>query len=716
MWGGGVQGETNDIEILSERQEVRFLLIIDRVTSPELFSSLYEAFYHSGSLWPIIVPTDLSSSDYHHEFRFHVNGWSGSNVCYGDAYRRGKLIYQKRSSLLMIQPSLSSTELYTMVTSIYQNFTWDHDVYVDYYDTLGYDVTLAFTSPANSENQMWSGWFSWNYDDEGIAERFDLMVWRMDAALISDYDPLTNPDKSDLTAYYEFVFETPRNYNESLAFAVIFFGGTASLITSPFVFLGFIIRRPTKGHTKIAKLPPEEQTTTFWISRIGYFKLIIGSSIVSVLGLFQFIFPSNTSSYLVSILFTSFLWFGLYLLFRSSIERISNASVQFTPIILISTFSIIIGLFGLQYFQLLKTLFINPEMVESTILVTVLFYSTTFGSFMGLMLIYEALYIKSWSYNPVSNVFIIRRQNPWVSMTEYIPDEYIEEVTIDTQAVKSNFGKRNAISLKLQTRPPYKAKEQAWILHDKKSYLNLFSTVTYLTKNKLISVSDSNWIIQALTTSPPLSKEEKLISFGERHPEFTRKYTEEKDLEDELRRKGVIITHEQDKKTTIGFPSYRMIAFRSFILNLSSLLIVSMGMTYTFVRLLDITYRSLTAVGGFIFIGGLIGLLTAFIWAITINYGRRIPITISNHPITLDLSTEGFTIKVRNQTEKYPITLLANVMTRRDLIVGVVLCLSKEFGRLPILYLNDRRLALILASYMSREARQFSRMIIKLAV
>jgi hypothetical protein len=613
----------------------------------------------------------------------------------------------------MIQPALSSTELYNIVASIYKNFTWNYDIYVDYDDTYGYDITLEFTSPIDSENQVWSGWFSWNYDEVGIAERFDLIVWRMDATLISDYDPLTNPDKSSLTAYYEFVFETPRNYNEDLAFVIIFVGGIASLITSPFVFLGFIIRRPTKGYTKIKKLPPEEQTTTFWKSGIGYFKLIIGLSIVGVLGLFQFILPSNTSLGLVSILSVGFLCFGIYLLLRTSIEKISNASVQFVPIILIGIFSISIGISGLQNFQLLMSLFTNPEMVESAIFIGVLFYSTTFGSFTGLILIYEALYIRSWSYNPVANVFITRRQNPWVSMTEYILDEYIEEVTIDSQAVKSNFGKWNAISLKLQTRPPYKAKEQTWILYDKKAYLNLFSTVGYLTKYKLLSVSDSNWIIKAFTAPPPLSKQEKLISFEERHPNFTRKSMEKKDLEDELRGKGAILTHEQDKKTTIEFPSYRMIAFRSFIKNLSLLLLVSLGITYTYVRLLDISYRSLIAVGGFIFIGGMMGLLTIFIWTITTNYGRRIPRIISNHPIELNLSSEGFTLKMRNKIEKYPITLLANVMTRRDLIVGVVLCLSKEFNRLPLLYLNDRRLALVLASYMSREARQFSRMIVK---
>lgn len=219
LWGSNLQGVTNQLETPSIGQEVKFLLIIDKHITPELLSSFYDEFYSNESLWPILVPTALPSFDYHSELSFQLNGWSVSNVCYGDAYRNGKVLYQNQSSLLMIQPELSSTELYTMVSSLYQNFTWSYSIYVDYDRTEGYSITLEFTSPPNSEDQVWTGRFVWSYDDKGIAERFDFTVWRMTTALLSDYDPIK--DESKLIAFYNFVFETPRNYN--IGFGVIIF-------------------------------------------------------------------------------------------------------------------------------------------------------------------------------------------------------------------------------------------------------------------------------------------------------------------------------------------------------------------------------------------------------------------------------------------------------------------------------------------------------------
>ena len=139
----------------------------------------------------------------------------------------------------MIQPELSTTELYNMVASLYQNYTWNYWIYVDYDNTKGYSITLEFTSPPNSEDQVWTGRFSWNYDDNGIAERFDFTVWRMTTALLSDYNPVE--DESKLIAFYDFVFETPRSYNVGFIVIIFFFGGIASLMISPFVFFGFII-------------------------------------------------------------------------------------------------------------------------------------------------------------------------------------------------------------------------------------------------------------------------------------------------------------------------------------------------------------------------------------------------------------------------------------------------------------------------------------------
>lgn len=475
---------------------------------------------------------------------------------------------------------------------------------------------------------------------------------------------------------------------------------------SPFIFLGFIIRRPTKRNTKIVTLPPEEHTTTFWQSRIGYFKLIIGLVIVSVLGLFQFIFPSDIGTYIASILFTSVLLFGLYLLLRSSIEKLCNASVQIIPIILITTVSIIIGISGLPHYQLLLSVFINPEMLESIILVTVLIHSTTFGSFTGLMLIYEALYKKSWSYNPAANVFIIKRWNPWVSMTEYIPVEYIDKITVTTIATQSQFGRW---TLELHTKPPYKAKRQDWILQDRNAYLNLFSTVHYLTNHKLLDDTESHWLVRASNTPPPLSNEEKLIDFEERHPGFVRKHRESTDFKAELRKEGAIITQNQDNTTSIVFPSYRQIASKSFIINLSILLLVSVGMTYAYFRLLDIAYRSLTSSSDFFMIGGLMGLLVVFLWGLTINYVRRIQSVLSCHPVNLTFSAKEFSIKIRNRIEKYPTGLLANIMTKRDLFVGSALCLSKEFGKLPLFYLNNRKTTNYLVSYISKNALKLTR-------
>jgi len=55
----------------------------------------------------------------------------------------------------MIHPELSIADLDTMTNSIYENFTWSHEVYVEYDDTFGYDITLEFTSPIDFENQRW---------------------------------------------------------------------------------------------------------------------------------------------------------------------------------------------------------------------------------------------------------------------------------------------------------------------------------------------------------------------------------------------------------------------------------------------------------------------------------------------------------------------------------------------------------------------------------
>lgn len=711
--GKSVVAKVNSPETEVIDQEIKYMLVINRVKNRDLFPSFYDAFTRNQSFWPAILPTDISDSEYTKEIRFNSRECLNSekSICYGDVYRGEKLIAQNRTSLLVLKSEIfvSTSRLRSMLTEFYLNFSWSHAIYIDTKDDRISSLTLSFRSPSNPiDNQVWSGWLIWTYDSLGVATRFDLITWRMDENLVSNYDPMTNSDKSDLTAYYELIFETPRVFNEGLAFIVIFAGGIASVMISPFVTIAFISRRSTKNYSlNRNQIIPENQQLLI-SSGGGLIKFLSGSLIIGIFCLFQFIFPSNTASILVSILLSGFLWFGIYIILKTIIEKMSNATVQVIPIGITSIVSIVIGLYGFFDLQPKIGLFINPEMFESIVIVNSLFYSTTLGVFTGLILIYEALYKTTWSFNAKSRSFIIKRESIFVTMVERISEDNIKKITLEIKEKRNQYGMWKAAKLKLHTKSNFSSKEFEWNLQNKKSYLSLFGLREILRKHELISLADSDSLINEITSSSEFvhQKTDNWEKIVKKYPELKKKELDVASLEEGLRKAGIQIQPHGNNRICIKFENYRSFVTKGLVSNLGVLGIISLIMTYFSIKFILEDFIAGFATLGVIkvYFGAISIVISIFVQYQFIRILLRTVSLISIRSVTLTLSAEEFIIELRNKNliiENFPIIFLMKLTTKRDLFIGGKMCLNRNYNHIPIFHLSNRGLMQNLVTYIS---------------
>ena len=205
-------------------KEVKLVNVINRVTNPEKYSDFIEPFVEGNILWPALLPRNLTSNEYLQSFRFNVSGVLSSNIplCYGEIYRDQKLTATNYSTLLVFEQTTFNnyTGAKHIFENVFENFSWSHAIYTDYDDEIPSRITLSLRSPIDEEGQIWNGWIMWSYDKSGAVRRFEIIVWRIAAELMNEFDPMTD-ERSDLTAYYEIVFQTETDFIGGLAFVLI---------------------------------------------------------------------------------------------------------------------------------------------------------------------------------------------------------------------------------------------------------------------------------------------------------------------------------------------------------------------------------------------------------------------------------------------------------------------------------------------------------------
>ncbi|NHJ01735.1 MAG: hypothetical protein EAX86_06300 [Candidatus Heimdallarchaeota archaeon] len=697
--------------------EIKYSLVINRITGKELYSDLYDTF--ESHYWPLIAPTDITVSNYAAPFTFNsTNGINTTdNLYYGNAYRGKKLIGENRKTFLILSQSVFESEetLNESIYSLYENFSWSYSVYVEHTDDEhGVDrLILSFRSIIDPvDSQVWSGWFIWTYNSERIAERFDLIVWRIDATLVNSYDPLTNPDKSNLTAYYEFTYEVPGIINESLAFVFIFMGGVCSILIAPFILIGFIVRRPIKQYVTTERIP---QTNLIPLieGRRGNVKLITGIVILTTFLGFQFIFPSNTATLLVSVLLSGFLWFGPYLVLRSIIELRNKASVRILPIGLIIIISIVIGYINLQNLQAGIGLYINPNMFESVIFVSSLFYGTTFGALTAFLLIYEAFYISNWNYDPNDRSFIIERNHPFSKAKESINIDNLAEITINIENRRSRYSTYKVAILRLVGKPEYKSKQQSWQLTNSTSYQQLFNTIETLKNYKLISdYSLETTTKQTEYLDSQIADKERWMKLEEKYPELKKQRPNLIILEEQMKTFGINIEHKVGGDISLFIAGYKHHNQKSLVINfvLFAAITVILLISPILPIRLALQRAFINAMEPIIFFGITMFVLGCFSLYKCTEILQQIMRTRSQTSVFIELTSDSLSLHFNSlderKAEKYQLFLLCDLDVRRNHFSGVKISLSKEYSFLPLLYFNDREFAKIISDYISYYAYQ----------
>ena len=693
--------------------EINYDLIINRIAGKELYSEFYGAF--QPYYWPLMAPTDITASNYAAAFTFNATYGINQtdNLYYGNAYRGTELVgYNKKSLLILSQVMFESESTFNdTVYSLYENFSWSYAVYVEHTDeNIGVDrLVLSFRSPIDPvDSQVWSGWFIWTYNSEGIAERFDLIVWRIDATLVNDYDPLTNPDKSDLTAYYELTYEIPGVINETLAIVLVFMGGVSSILIAPFVVIGFLIRRPIREYVTTENFT-QMNLTSLYIGGKGKVKLAIGIVITLILLGFQFIFPSETATLLVSVLLTGFLWFGIYLILKSFIESRSKSSVQFIPLILLSLGAIIIGFYGIQTLNVGINRYINPDMFESMIFVNILYYGTTLGALLALALIYEGTYQTRWDFSPDNHLFIVERKNPFVQMKEKILADNLAEIKIDVETRRARYSTFKVAILRLLGKPGYKSKEHTWQLTSIKSYQNLFKAMEVFKKYNLISEG----IIESISEKTGLSAaqiedKERWIKLEEKYPELRKEKPTIDALEKQLAKLGIVIEKVGRGNISINIPNYGAQAFMSNLVNFILIGIITTILIFSPIILLASLLEAGFSVLNrpIIFLVVTMVVLGCFCLYQCFVLLKRILQLRSQNSVSLKFDSNGLNLQFNQlgngEREYYQLSMLYNLIVKRNFFSGVKLCLGREYNNLPLLFFNDRKKVELLKTYISQ--------------
>lgn len=700
--------ENQDDSILDT--EVNLTNIINEVKNPEKYDDFVEPFVESNTLWPALLPKNLSSNAYLQSFKFNLTGFLTTDIPlgFGDIYRNDKLTATNYSTLLIFEPTTFnnfSVDV-NLHADVFENYSWSHRIYIDYTkDNVPNRITLSLRSPIDNEGQIWNGWIMWSYDESGVAYRFEILVWCIAAELVNDFD-ITTDQLTDLTAYYNIVFQTNSEIVGDLAFVIVFMGSIGSLMITPFVTIGFIVRRPIKRFTLKENVLSYDynRIKLFYRNSFGIIKIFSGFLINLPLILLPIIFPSIiTVAALFPIFLMGFLWFGLYLLLKTFIELQANVKVKKISVFILSIISLCIGSYGVVNLQTFLPQLYNPEDWLSVVVVSGLYYGVTLGSFMGMIMIYEGFYKTSWSHSQVSKLFVIERKHPLSNSIEIIPESVIKQISLDSSLYKSRYGNSSNVNLIFQLDEMGNTRSQNWKLKNKDSIINLLKTVDYLSNSDFQSVFTSNIPGKLISSEYSTPEFDKKLKLYEKYPELKKERHELPELVNNLQSNNFSIDYPQTQTAIISHENYPKLLAKGFLLNFVflclsfiSLVAVTAFMNYL-VSLLSfdsLNRATLTVIViPAVFSIGCLVLLAKYI--------IKLPVLIFRRPLVITLTDTHATITINNKEEVYPIELLHNLKRKRDKPFNHKICMDNELGEISFILISNKQLAEYLVQFIS---------------